>query len=475
MMAGVDLGNDAAFGGAGLNADRLSTGSIGPVTIGGNFRESDLTAGYLRGLDGFFGTTDDNVAAGRSAIGTVTITGTIGGSTRLTESYRIASSGTLGLVKIGGTTVTGAIGNFAIETPLLAPLSIQVSDIRLNVDSRVFTANLVFNQPIDASSAGKALSVSEVRGTGEIEIRLIQGIDYTLKYDAINNTLGVVFSSGVTSSNLPVVPGEPGPGIYRFDLDQNIMRAKLVGVLIDGDGNGFSEAGDDFSGDAVVGDAGDKLVAESNFAGQGNTQRIDLYAPVNLDIVQDNNYTPDGLPDPNRPSVIRGFIGDHPDNDTNFFRFSGDVDLYSVTLQAGQILRLGALQGSAIRSQVAVLDASGVPLDALGDLATAISLPIPTGDRRDVTFPSTFLIKRTGTYIIAVGDSSLVATPGEINNPNPIPGSIGDYNLTMEVFDDGDSGFTSTTNAGNGVSVTNAPAPGVFAGGDGQLLSLIHI
>src|SRR5690606_26713786 len=80
IMAGTDLGRDAAFGGQGVNADSTNGGNIGTVTIGGDFVQSSVSAGALRGADGFLGTTDDIVSGGRSTIGTVTIGGTEVGS-----------------------------------------------------------------------------------------------------------------------------------------------------------------------------------------------------------------------------------------------------------------------------------------------------------------------------------------------------------------------------------------------------------
>jgi hypothetical protein len=466
IAAGADLGTDAAPGGTGTAADTLSTGFITSVNIAGNFRESSLTAGYLRGADGFFGTPDDKVAPGRSTIGPVTIGGNQVGSSRNSEAYRIATSGTVGQVRIAGQSFSGATGNFALEAPLLAPLSIQVTDILVQVDSRVSTANIIFNQPMDASTLSPALSVSEVRGNGEVFVRLVEGIDYTVHYNAGTNTAAVTFSTSVTDRNLPVVPGKPGPGIYRFEFDQNILRAKLNGVRVDGNGDGIATTGDNFSGDTIVGDAGDKVVAETDFIGTNNSLRVDLYPPVNLNIVMDNNFQSDGLPDVNKTFTVRGSIGDHPDNDTNFFRFSGDADLYSITLQAGQILRLGALQGTAIRAFVGLNDANG---NAVGGLlatnADVVSLPTTPGTPTDQTFPTDYLIRTTGTYIISVGQ--FINTPGVISNPNPPPGGLGDYNVTVQVFDDGDTGFNGTTDASNGSDVVNAPPPVAFAGTDG--------
>ncbi len=467
IEAGADLGSDALPGGTGDAADTLSTGFINSVNITGNFSQSSLTAGYLRGQDSFFGTSDDKIAPGRSTIGNVTIGGTQVGSTRNSETYRIASSGTIGQVRIGGQTFQGTAGNFGTEAPMLAPASIEVNDIRVVVDSRVSTAFVIFNQPMDASTISPAMSVSEVRDGGSVFVRLVEGIDYTVLYTPETNTASVVFTTTVTERNLPVLPGLPGPGIYRFEFDQTILRAKLNGARMDGNGDGFATPGDNFSGDTIVGDAGDKITAETDFIGTNNTYRVDMYSPIDLNVVMDNNVTPDGQPDPNKTYTVRGFIGDHPDNDTNFFRFSGDVDLYSITLQAGQILHLGALQGSAILAGVNLFDPNGVQIQPAGNNASVVVLPSAPAGPNDQTFQTSYLVEVTGTYIISVGDAADIGTPGAVAKPRPPPGGLGDYNFTVQVFDDGNSGFNGTTDASDGTAVVNAPAPITFAGADG--------
>ncbi len=472
IMAGLDLGIDAAFSttASGPFADTVSNASINTVTIGGNFRESDIVAGFGRGADGFFGTSDDTAAAGRSSIGQITIAGTQVGSNRFSETYRIATTGTLGQVRIGGLPFSGVSGNFAVVSENLAPLALAVSELRTQVDSRVVSTLAVFNQPVDFSSVSSALSVSEVRGTGEITIRLIERVDYTLSYEAASNTVRITFNTAVTSQNLPQVPGRPGPGVYRIEFNGDLIRPKLINVSLDGNGDGIGQPEDNYSEDTIVGDAGDKLVAETVFTGPGNTTRLDFYAPINLDLILDANGAADGLPDINQTSTLRGFIGDHPDNDTNFFRFGGDADVYTITLQAGQILRLGALQGSALRAVRGLFDANFNEIVAIGQNAAAISLPIADAINASVqTFPSDFLIRQTGTYILTVGNTTNVDVPGGITNPIAGPGTVGDYAFSVEVFDDGDSGFSSTTPSGDGTAIVNAPPQQDFAGNDGVL------
>lgn len=466
ISAGADLGRDGFFGGTGLNADTVRSGSIGNVSIGGNFLESDITAGYLRGPDGFFGTNDDLFAGGRGSIGTVAILGTQTGSTRAGETYRIASNGTLGLVTLGTLPFSGIRNNFGLLTPLAAPRAIEIDNLRLSVDSFIPSAVIEFNQPMDFSSLPAALSVAEIRGQGEVEIGLVQGLDYTLSYSEAKNALIVTFSRALISANLPVVPGRPGPGVYRLRLDASVARGRLQDAPFDGNSDGLASSTDDYAGALVIGDAGDKVNAEIvNF----NNRTYDFYAPANLNFILDNANAPDSLPEPNSKFTVEGFIGDHPDNNTTDFRLGGDVDLYSITLQAGQILRLSALRGGASAAQFRVRDQAGNLVDFLNAGALTVSLPVPDiNDPFETNAQQTYLIKQTGTYIISVGDATNITTANTVNNPaQTVPGTIGNYSFDVEIFEDGDSGFNSTSSAGNGTNIVPAPLPIDFAGNDG--------
>ncbi|MBU6413704.1 MAG: hypothetical protein KGS45_09525 [Planctomycetes bacterium] len=473
FIAGLDLGTDALFGGTGSAADYISAGTIGNVQIGGNFASSDIIAGLSRGVDGFFGTTDDTVAAGRSAIGTVNIVGTQTGSTRNSESFRIASSGPIGSVTVGGQTTEGS-GNFRVESLGLAPVAIQVTDIQTTVEAQVYTTRLKFNQQIDSSSLGSAVSVYEVRGQlGNVEIRLINGVDYTISYEDATNTVLITYSKAVTQRNLPQLTGQPGPGVYRVKMVQNLLRAKVARVQLDGDGNGLVKSNENFSEDAIAGDAGDKTTGNEtiNLSANGQNHRVDMYNATNLNLLLDNNVASDGLPDAGRQITLRGAIGDHADNDTTFFRFQGDVDVYAVTLQAGQVLMLGRVNGVAQRAQLALLDSNGNPVNQGAVSANALSLSVQPALRDEQLTGQNYLIKTTGTYyIIIAADATVLGDigAGSVPNPDAVPGAIGDYNFTVQVFDDFDSGFSDVTDAGNGATIVNAPLPIDFAGSDGN-------
>ncbi|MCW5754137.1 MAG: hypothetical protein KIT24_05435 [Phycisphaeraceae bacterium] len=465
ILIGGDLGADGDIGGTGLSADRVSSGFASNFTINGNFFESDIVAGALRGVDAFFGTSDDRIADGRSRIGNIVITGTGVGSNRFTEAYRIFSTGTLGNVTIGGQQGQD-IGNFRIVRATTVPAPISVTDLRVTESSRIYTARIFFNQAIDASTLPAALTVREVRGSsGDVEIFLVRDLDYTLTYDATSNSAAITFNRDITNRSLPQLPGVPGPGIYRFVLDADVLRAQLSGARLDGNGDGFADPGDYFSQDNIVGDAGDKLASGSinvvnNF---GNVvHRVDFYQPIDLDIVMDNNYAPNRLPDVNKPFTVRGVIGDHPDNNVNFFRFAGDMDVYKITLQAGQILRLGPLSGSAINTQVTLITPSGTGVGFFANTPEIVTLPVNVLTPTQLNSEQVYLVRVTGTYFIAVGNTVESIAQANIPSVTTTPGTIGDYAFTVEVFDDGNSGFADSTDAGNGERLIDAPLPSAF-------------
>ncbi len=479
LMIGADLGADGDFGGTGLNADIVSTGFASDVSVGGDFFQSDLIEGALRGPDGFFGTGDDSVAEGRGTIGLVNIADRGVGSTRFTESYRIFSTGLIEGVTIDGRTGEDA-GNFAIVDATNLPDPIRVIDLQVTQSSRIYTAEILFNQAIDQSTLANALSVSEVRGTsGSVQIFLIDGQDFTLTYDDDQNRALLTFDRDITSRDLPRLAGVPGQGIYRFELNAQVLRGQVAGAQLDGDGDGFATAGDNYSSDNIVGDAGDKLVDNTATVFDENFQpvhEVDFYSPISLDIVLDDNFESDGLPDANEVFTINGSIGDHPDHDIEFFRFINDVDVYTITLQAGQILRLGPSSGPAALASVSLLNSNGTQAtggagfdgNPLG--ATATLLPASPIDATDLSFEQNYLILQTGTYLVTVGSAF-----GAIPFPNFVPdvasfgGLVGDYSFTLEVFDDGNSGFGADVDSGDGENVVNAPSAQSFAGPDGQL------
>jgi len=472
IMAGTDLGRDAAFDGAGVNADSTNGGNIGTVTVGGNFIQSSVSAGVLRGVDGFLGTTDDIASGGRSSIGSVTIGGSEVGSNRGSETFGVYATGTIGGVTVGGVATTQA-RNFTVSTLATLPQVVQVNDIEVEFDGGVYVARVFFNQDMNAQTLRDGLIISEVRDGGLVKIRLDEGQDYLFDYDSVENAAVITFFDSVTRRDLPQLPGVAGPGLYRFELDPDVVRGQNDAARLDADGDGFADADRFFAGDVFVGDVGDKItpntvIVDRGFLGPG---RVDFYGPGNLDTALDNKFQPDALPDINTPFTLRGFLGDHPDADAQAFSLASDTDVYRITLQAGQVLRIGANTGSAFNADITLLNPAGQAEGGISQSATI--LPSESNQLLEgvTTFGLTYLITQTGTFtlVISNGNAGDVFDSDLVANIPPAAGLVGSYSMSVEVFDDGDSGFSASTNSGNGRNLVEAPFAASFAGVDGQV------
>lgn len=473
IMSGADLGRDAAFGGQGANADSTNGGNIGTITVGGDFLQSSVSAGVLRGVDGFLGTTDDIVSGGRSSIGAVNIGGTQVGSNRGSEAFGVFATGTIGGVTVDGQATTQQ-RNFTVSTLATLPQVVQVNDIEVTFDGGVYVARVFFNQEMNAQTLRDGLIISEIRDGGIVKIRLDEGQDYLFEYNSAEDAAVITFFDSVTRRDLPQLPGVAGPGLYRFELDPDVVRGQNDAARLDADGDGFSDADRFFAGDAFVGDVGDKItpstvIVDRGFLGPG---RVDFYGPGNLDTALDSKFQPDALPDINSAYTLRGFIGDHPDTDAQAFSLASDVDLYSITLQAGQILQLGANTGSAFNVFIDLFSPGQNP--QFGIDTASITLPAETNQLLEgvVTFGNNYLITQTGTYYLAVSNTTDPNTPFDptvVEDIVPAAGLVGSYSITINVFDDGDSGFSASTNAGNGRNLVEAPFAQSFSGPDGML------
>ncbi len=471
IMFGVNLGREADFdsvSGAGNDTVRAGFANA-PINIGGNFFRSNIVAGSLRGADGFFNTASDLLTPGLSVISEVNIGGSGTGSNVFSESYTISSTGALGPVRIAGQTGQSA-GNFSIRDAQRTPVPIQVVDLRVTSASAVFTGRITFNQDMNAATLAPALTVTEVRGNQRIT--LVQDVDYFLEYSPADRELRIRFSRAITDRSLPQTPGLAGPGVYRFELDQSVLRAADQGARLDGDADGVVEANDNFSQDNFVGDPGDRLIQQSYDLSDplGRTITVDAYGPFPLNVVMDNNYSPDGLPDINKPFTVRGFLGDNPNTDPSLFQAIEDVDLYSITLQAGQILRLGALNGSASDAIRFVSDLDGNLFFGFSADEPLRRLPGAPSSIDTGTFSDNYLVLETGTYVIGVANTLATFNalgPAPFPDDGFNPNATGSYTFTVEVYDDGNSGFSADTDAGNGDIIRNAPPLSEFAGPDG--------
>jgi len=493
FMAGVDLGTDGTFGGAGSAADRVTNGNLGSLVVSGSFQRSDVSAGVARGADGFVNTADDQVSDGRSTIGAVRITGALVGSNLGSQRYGVISNGTITSAFVGNTAFTTPRGNFSKVALNRSATPVQVNDIVVQERApRLYTARIFLNQNIDPTTLAASLSIAEVRFAGQAEqtIALTQGTDYTFRFDTATNAIIVDFVEGVTTRDL--VGNAPGAsasqGVFRFTLDAGTLRGATTSASLDGNRDGLAAgASDDYIEDVVVGDAGDRFVSGRTafIDGNGNATFVDFYAPTSLDQLMDRNRGTDFLPDTNRVFTLRGVLGDHADSGTGTFGAGGDIDLYTVTLRAGQIFRLGGLTGPAADAGRAIYDTQGNALHSnqSGSIdATRLQL-VASNDPLDTS--ETFIVRQSGTYIIAMVPTDQVLVdfnpfgtidprdPTSAVGDNTAGGTAGNYAFTVEIFDDGDSGFFSTLPAADAnIAAANVPVPADFAGADTTLGTL---
>ena len=550
VYAGVDLGGDGDFdpptGAVGStilgtpNADTITNGNIGSVTVGGAFTRSDIAAGRSRGVENFLNRAGDLVAGGRSDIGSVRIAGSVG-SIQQTQSYGIFASGTLGPTNVGNVNLTGSLGNFARKAGGESIKPLQVVTVTVD-NSAVFTytAQIVFNQNINpglnnATLLG-ALNVAELRDGGQGTPIVLRGapdfsanndvdpsndVDYAVAYNPANFTATLTFARTLTDRALlsagVIGAGSPGarsatlagPGVYKVTLAPTLTGA-TVDSRLDGNGDGLAAPGETFARNVQIGDVGDRA---ANFVDSTTS----LYGPTDLNLLLNSDRPGNnGSPDVNTPYTIRGRIGDSPSLAARAFSPTSDIDVFAVSLRAGQILRFGELGGTAQLATRAIYDSTfvvvptspatvlsvplvsssgytidtnrpivGLPQRYFGDVsATKLQRMIDPSDNRNAN--ESFLVRQTGVYYIAVGSSiTQLATPaanlppsatnfsGLLNvgvfQPTAVEigssqGNQGDYNFSVTIEDSGASGFFGTPTPAASAPGANV-AGSIFSGG----------
>ena len=454
FQAGGDLGANVNNGTTASpdtrgNTDRATTGVIGGVFIGGTFLESDLVAGYLRGDDGFFGTSDDLLGGGVSTIGQTTIVGNQVGSDLDSESFTIAAVGNLEFIGIGGAAAENT-GNFTVGPFSGISTALEVVDVRVGVrEANIYAAEITFNQAIDASTLAAALSVVDERGAGTADdIQLFLNTDpasmgnfYSIEYDPETFVASVVFSTAITTRDLANSATNAAPGVYRFDIDSSIIRGSIKSVQLE----------EDFSGWDFVGDVGDRLNATSVVT----PRAIDFYSAAQFDAFIDTFVNGGSF-------TIRGQIGDHPDENALDFDNGADIDAYSIELQAGDIVTLGQISGNANEANIVIIPNPNFAFMEAEQIRLVGTGPqsFGGGGLVDNTQPELqFLVLESGRYDIVVGandESAIYDNSGgnEVNvNTNPTPREVGDYSFELSLFRDFDTGFNGSGDASDGTQL----------------------
>ncbi len=183
LAAGLDTG-DAGLGGddsesnafdarSGISTgdyqDVFGGGSIGLVKIGGNMVSSSIAAGVSPGLDGYFGTADDQ-SHGTGSITGVSVTQDISGSSFNSQSFAVtaANSSTRVLSRnkvVDNTTLTGnfVLDNLATVGGSPSVVGVDVFDNRLvihfdhNIDAGTITPDTLQVQYLDNGGVWQTL------------------------------------------------------------------------------------------------------------------------------------------------------------------------------------------------------------------------------------------------------------------------------------------------------------------------------
>lgn len=456
ILGGLDLGTDAQFGGAGSAADQLFNGTIGNVTVGGNFVRSDIAAGVAPGASGFLGFPDQQVAPGRASIGNVTIGGNTVGSTANSQQYRIISTGSVGAVTVSGLPFAQR-GNFVVTALDSVAAPVVVTAYGVEESSRIYSVSITLNQALDQSSLATGIRIQQVRGNGTSLLTLVNGTDYSIAYDETRFQVRITFSTAVTRRDLPAGNTQSSPGVFRVTLDANIIRGSARETRVDGDNNGI--AGDNWVRNLVIGDTGDRISSV-------RVSGIDFYEAADLNQILQTTAGANLSPRTNTVFNIDGVLGDHPDTDITSFRGGSDIDLYRITLSAGQILRVGALTGSARAGVYVLFDSAGNPVTD-----QFISLPA------DGLGGFNSLTQTSGTYYLALVARNPLTPFGpfpiragaDVPNVDIVPSAFGSYRFTIEVFDDGDNGFLGGTASSTSNAIITPVRPFAFLGADGVL------
>lgn len=438
FIAGMILGSDANFGGNGLARDRLTAGTVNRVNIKGNFTSSSIAAGINPGSDTYFATSDDLGALGFSSIDGVVISGIAKGSNTFSQSFAFITTGEMRDIKVSGNTFVEQ-GNLTTSIFDVTPVAPEVTDTTVRLKGKDFVADIFFSEDISESTVvpkqGGLSSISVVSAEGGIDP--VEGTDYFVSFDQSLLRASVLFDRTFIQDN---------PGVYTITVDGSTLVSR-AGVLLDGNMDGI--VGDDYAFNVLVGDAGDRTIEGQDWDHDNDpsTPNVLFRASSNLDLVLDDLVNGTGTK--NHEVSIVEIIGDHPENDSVFFPDKLDVDLYQVTLEAGDIIRadLAALAGSGFLGTLSLRDLTGSTVANANQLASGVI----------ITGSNTYVLEVTGGGNFHLQgnrfnqDLNITNTTGFFDafgfeiTPDSVVNDIGRYKLNVLVFDDGDTGFDRAT------------------------------
>lgn len=448
FLAGFSLGSDANYGGVGTAGDNLTDGVVQSISVKGSFSKSSVAAGVDRGLDGFYGNRDDLGALGISEIKNVNIKGRAEGSNFGTESYAFTSNGIVGSIRDSSGEFT-AYRNLKVASVAVSPEPVRINLAEQRLDVSTYFIDIYFSEDLDTSSIiddpydphGSAITLLDVDGN------TVSDLEYEITYDKSLYKATIKFDIGFTRDN---------PGIYTLVVESSSLRS-VAGQNLDANGDGV--AGDDYKANFLLGDAGDRVIADPvTWDPDGNPDTdndVIFEGAVDFDLLLDDPSDDTLIPRRNYQTKIVDRIGNHPDHEPLYFPDRMDIDVYKISLNAGDIIVAGLTQNLPGSEFIGILS---LVVDVMGVL-----VPVAV----DASLAAGYIVQSDGTYWLEVSGATLqsgkintppfidvdlynadgVQTLGGPVNPDDVANDIGRYELNVQVFDDHNTGFDRGENA----------------------------
>ncbi len=450
ILAGFALGSDGRYGGSGTAADRLTGGTLQSIRVNGSVIRSSVAAGVARGQDRFYGTGDDIGSIGFGLLERAEVLGGVVGSNFNSQNWAFTASAQVMQVRVGGEEFIQQ-GNVNTRVVNSTPLPLVVQNIRTRLEADTLLIDIYFNEEIDISTIlldpNNPLAESAIRFENPVDpmgVKPTPNDDYTISYDREQKRATIRFNRSFSQAN---------PGVYTLVIDGTAIQS-VTGIHLDANRDGIT--GDTYYKNFLVGDAGDRTTAGTwDPDGDPLTPNdVEFMDPTSMSLLLDDLVNGTGTK--NHEISFLGRIGDHPDTESFYFPERFDVDLFAVTLAAGDILRATLsdfVPGSAFVGSVTLRNSMG---QLVGGGTVAQS---------QATLEEGYFETTGGTYYIMVAGTSLGGPPGldeliDISNnggvftpplivraisPNEISNDIGNYELNVMVFNDGDTGFNMGT------------------------------
>lgn len=349
------------------NADMVTGGSIGSVTIGGSMDRSSISGAVGPGVDGYIGTGDDRVA-GVGTVGTVRVHRFILGSVNAGQSYGVYAANNMPTVYFLDKKPFMQNGNAAVGTLQSVAGSLKVDDVLMTANSII----IYFNHSVDSSTINSSNFLLEAADN----IGMANATDLAnrilITYDDTKFAVTLLLKNGIWANQ--------NVGEY-FQLTVTDSVSDNRGNVLDGEFNGSFPSGNNTPGGDFV-YAGFLTEVADDFVGAD--------AAGNISLPLDGGLTVFG----------------------SRFDTSSDVDVYRFHVDAPWNFFSMQLTCGSLTGQIALfhLDDQGTPADTTDDTYELVA----RYETMDVSYQTLFQaveLSDAGDYYIMVTQSPWSLSP----------------------------------------------------------------